>query len=230
MEGDRRVHVRLHRLRLLLADGVRPGQHPHGRHHRRRGERPQERNEVHVYDVRIHQDVVRQSTSIFTSLRFHLSPIPFCFFQKMLEVQQQQQQPASRCLRHNSTAAGSGGNNNQQQPMIRSQSMMATGSSSSAGSCHSHPQQPRCRQHHAAEIHHLDDGQPQPQRERLLVPQQSGRGPRHPGASNTSSTLSICPLLPPPSMDEAHFLGDGRRIMRRPISYDAVPCSLALDV
>ena len=25
-------------------------------------------------------------------------------------------------------------------------------------------------------------------------------------------------------------LGDGRRIMRRPISYDAVPCSLALDV
>ena len=144
------------------------------------------------------------------SLRFHLSPIPFCFFfQKMLEVQQQQQQPASRCLRHNSTAAGSGGNNNQQQPMIRSQSMMATGSS--AGSCHSHPQQPRCRQHHAAEIHHLDDGQPQPQRERLLVPQQSGRGPRHSGASNTSSllsTLSICPLLPPPSsMDEAHFFG-----------------------
>ena len=146
------------------------------------------------------QVYLHPSASIY--LQFH-----FGFFQKMLEVQQQQQQPASRCLRHNSTAAGSGGNNNQQQPMIRSQSMMATGSSSSAGSCHSHPQQPRCRQHHAAEIHHLDDGQPQPQRERLLVPQQSGRGPRHPGASNTSSTLSICPLLPPPSMDEAHFFG-----------------------
>ena len=68
VEGDRRVHVRLHRLRLLLADGVRPGQHPHGRHHRRRGERPQEGNQVHVSDVRIHQDVVLQSASIYTSI------------------------------------------------------------------------------------------------------------------------------------------------------------------
>ena len=45
VKGHRRVHFRLRRL-LLLAEGVRRGD-----------------IHVHVYDVRIHQDFVRQSTS-----------------------------------------------------------------------------------------------------------------------------------------------------------------------
>lgn len=53
--GHRRVHVRLYCFRLHVIDGVRASQHSDGRCCRRRRERPQERHEVHVYDIRRHK-------------------------------------------------------------------------------------------------------------------------------------------------------------------------------
>ena len=74
------------------------------------------------------------------------------FSAQMMEVQPSN----SRCLRTNSSAASTSAPMAVplSNPISRSQSMMATSSSCQAIS-HQHA---RCRQHHAAEIHHPDDG------------------------------------------------------------------------